>query len=296
MNRKEAMVREGIAIAEDDSHGYSQANRWPSQGDDFDCSSFTYTCANRAGYDVPLSGYTGTLKADFEAAGFTAYPYGAVELERGDVLLAHNPDRQHVEIYIGDGQTVGAHSSETGGIYGQMGDQTGNEISIAPNYGGWDWALRPPAEDDGPRQVPGDPKNDAGLLYVAHCADIGWCDPVRDGQVAGTTGYGLRWEALKVTPPEGWQLEIRLHISGVGWKTYKAERGVSDPVMGTVGKAQAIEDVSVRVLKRPKGDKRKLKFRVHQSGLGWKAWTTEGNTSGTDGMGIQLEAIRMVIK
>jgi hypothetical protein len=105
-----------------------------------------YWSAHEAGYDVPLSGYTGTMLADFTNAGFTAHRYGSVDLERGDILLAHNDNRQHTEMYIGDGQTVGAHSSETGGIYGQPGDQTGNEISIAPLWGDWDYVLRPPFE------------------------------------------------------------------------------------------------------------------------------------------------------
>ena len=297
MGSIEKMVQYAIDVANDDMHGYSQAYRWPWQGDDFDCSSLDYTAANYAGYDVPMSGYTGTMLADFQNAGFTAYPYGSVALERGDILLAHNDSRQHVEMYIGDGMNVGAHSSETGGIYGQMGDQTGNEISITPNYGGWDWVLRPPADSKPtPHQEPGEPKNDAGLWYRAHVADVGWCDAVHDGQVAGTVGFGKGMEAIKVSPPEGWALEIRLHIANVGWRKYAAEYGVSDPEMGTVGKAQAIEDVSIRVTKRPKGDKRRLKFRVHQAGKGWKAWTLEGNASGTDGMGIQLEAIQMVLQ
>lgn len=147
MGRKEAMVQLAIGVAEDDSHGYSQASRWPWQGSDFDCSSLMYWSAHEAGYDVPLSGYTGTMLADFTNAGFTPHRYGSVELERSDVLLAHNDGRQHTEMYVGDGKTVGAHSSETGGIYGQPGDQTGNEISVAPIWGDWDWVLRPPAED-----------------------------------------------------------------------------------------------------------------------------------------------------
>ena len=143
MGNKERMVQIAVSVAEDDSHGYSQAMRWPWEGSDFDCSSLAYWSAHEAGYHVPLSGYTGTMLADFTAAGFTAYDYGTVELQRGDVLLAHNSSRQHVEIYIGDGYTVGAHCSETGGIYGEPGDQTGDEISVAPLWGNWDWVLRP---------------------------------------------------------------------------------------------------------------------------------------------------------
>ena len=58
----------------DDSHGYSQNNRW---GPDCDCSSLMYMAAAHAGYDVPTSGtrYTRTMVRDFTAAGFQAVPF-----------------------------------------------------------------------------------------------------------------------------------------------------------------------------------------------------------------------------
>jgi lysozyme len=144
-NRAETMVQLAIGVANDDSHGYSQKRRWPWEGDDFDCASLMYWSAHEAGFSVPMSGYTGTMLADFTSAGVTAIPYGTVELKRGDILLAHNNSRQHTEMYIGDGMNVGAHIAETGGVDGAPGDQNGEEISIAPNYGNWDYILRPPA-------------------------------------------------------------------------------------------------------------------------------------------------------
>lgn len=145
------MVDTAIVIAKDDSHGYSQYRRWPSEGTDFDCSSLMYYCAHEAGYNVPLSGYTGTMLADFKAAGFTALKFSGVKLaglKRGDILLH---ERNHTEMCIGGGQFVGAHGSETGGIDGLPGDQTGDEISICnmyvPSYG-WDYVLRPPADSE----------------------------------------------------------------------------------------------------------------------------------------------------
>ena len=65
-------------------------------------------------------------------------------LKRGDVLLAHNSDRQHVAIYLGDGEIVHA-----AGTYGhpEKGDQTGKEICISKIYGDWDIVLRCPDEN-----------------------------------------------------------------------------------------------------------------------------------------------------
>ena len=153
-----------------------------------------------------------------------------------------------------------------------------------------------PEPEPEPEQKPGKPVNKAGLWYRAHVQDLGWCEAVHDGQTAGTVGFKKQMEALKVTPPDGWVLDIALHISNVGWKHYKGiQKGVKDPVMGTTGKGQAIEDVLISVAKRPEGDKRKLYFKVHQAGTGWKDWTKEGFSSGSDGLSIQLEAIKMKV-
>lgn len=148
MGSVKKMVDTALAIARDDSHGYSQARRWPSQGTDFDCSSLMYYCANKAGYSVPLSGYTGTMLADFRKAGFTALEFDGnlYDLDPGDIMLNVV---NHTEMYVGDGKFVGAHIAETGGVDGKPGDQTGNEISVCDAYipkCGWDYVLVPPAD------------------------------------------------------------------------------------------------------------------------------------------------------
>lgn len=152
MSKVQKMVDAALEIARDDSHGYSQRRRWPSQGTDFDCSSLMYYCAHEAGYDVPLSGYTGTMLADFTRAGFDAVPFDGNlgDLEPGDILLNVV---NHTEMYVGDGKFAGAHSSETGGTDGKPGDQTGDEISVCDAYVpsfGWDYVLVPPKESTSP--------------------------------------------------------------------------------------------------------------------------------------------------
>lgn len=178
------------------------------------------------------------------------------------------------------------------------------------NWGSYATAFyRPPfgasAQVDTVKQVAGSAANNAGLSYRAHCANVGWLPAVHDGQVAGTTGYGVRLEAFKITPPEGWELTVRVHVQDVGNMEFSGiKRGensgtgssANDPIIGTVGKSQRIEAVSISVDKRPAGDNRKLYFRVHQATVGWKAWTEEGFTSGSDGLEIQLEAIQMKIE
>ena len=177
MGRRERMVETALGIANDDSHGYSQYRRWPWQGSDFDCSSLMYWCANQAGYDVPTSGYTGTMLADFTAAGFTADAWdGNIwDCEPGDILLAHNGNRQHTEMYVGNGCNVGAHVASNGDIDdGMPGDQNGNEISVAQNWGSWDYVLTPPDDGDAPEPSP-EPE---GVRYCASTDPSGaaWLD------------------------------------------------------------------------------------------------------------------------
>ena len=119
-------------LASDNSHGYSQANRW---GPDYDCSSAVITAWQQAGVPVKDKGatYTGNMRSAFLACGFklvtqTVNLATGEGLKRGDILLN---DLSHVAMYIGGGRIVHARSSEGSSI---PGDQSGNEIRIQAYY------------------------------------------------------------------------------------------------------------------------------------------------------------------
>lgn len=130
MSKVEAYVEKALSIANDNTHGYSQVNRW---GKDYDCSSLVITVVESAGIPVKSKGgatYTGNMLSAFKRCGFTDVTNRVnlatgAGLIRGDILLNRT---HHTEIYIGNGRNVGAHISETGGVTGQTGDQTGKEI------------------------------------------------------------------------------------------------------------------------------------------------------------------------
>ena len=163
-SRRETFVDLALSYADDDSHGYSQkppSGRW---GPDYDCSSLVYQLANEAGYPVGTGGdkvrFTGTMLKDFEKAGFQILPFanvGISDLEVGDILLNL---ALHAEVYVGNGESVGATGSETGGYVGEAGDQTGQEIERHPVTTfdkEWDYILRPPVEEEteeGDEEVP----------------------------------------------------------------------------------------------------------------------------------------------
>lgn len=134
----ERYVKWAIAIAEDDSHGYSQFNRW---GPNYDCSSLVVASLSNTGFAVGGATYTGNMRSSLTAHGFRWHTDFS-DLQRGDILLVHNSSRQHTEIYLGNGQTVGAHIAENGTIHGRSGDQTGHEIDVGPYYSIWSGYLR----------------------------------------------------------------------------------------------------------------------------------------------------------
>lgn len=275
----------------------SWARLHPEESGGTDCSGFVRWCYLQFGEDV------GTWTGNESYAGYEIarghYPSEIPwdSMQPGDLILmtasywndyTFSHYLCHIELYCGGGTMIG-HP-------GGYGPQEKWAQAWMQAYGCITWMVRRVFKEEKvtPKQEPGKAVNNAGLWYRAHVQDAGWLEAVHDGQQAGTTGYAARLEAFKITPPDGWELKVKVHIQNVGWKTYSGiKKGVYDPVIGTEGKSQRIEDLIVEVTKRPEGDKRKLYFQVHQGGWGWKAWTLEGYASGTDGMGVQLEALRM---
>lgn len=97
--KMQQMLNEAIRIADDDRYTYSQPNR---DGEfQYDCSSLVYGLYQKYfGFNAPGNTH--------EYHGYSQYYVGtptSVDLQPGDVLWKE----EHVEIYIGNGMTVGAH-------------------------------------------------------------------------------------------------------------------------------------------------------------------------------------------
>lgn len=136
-------AQNAIRIANDNSHGYDQGNRWGNP--DYDCSALVIDLFKKQG--VPLTcTYTGDMFGDMLAHGFKNVTNSInlntwVGLKPGDVLLNV---ANHAAIYVGDGKIVQASINEKGTVRGgQPGDQTGNEIAVKPYYNfPWNYVLR----------------------------------------------------------------------------------------------------------------------------------------------------------
>lgn len=164
-SRVESAVQWAIAVAKDDTHGYSQgaANATaynPYTGSrespDYDCSALVYHAFNYGGFKIidawnknprymsryngrQYSGDADTIWTDLNTlGGWQKFSWAEVKdnLQRGDILCL---PQHHVAIYIGDGKTVEARgvNNPTGRGRYETGDQ-GGEIDFYSAYGrGW---------------------------------------------------------------------------------------------------------------------------------------------------------------
>ena len=148
MTIPERAAQIAVQIANDDRHGYSQANRYGTlEGGDFDCSSLVIYCYHRAFLEAGIAptpqnagaSYTGNMLAGFTRCGFKSFrdDHGP-GLQVGDVLLN---EQKHTAIVcsLNPVKVVNAR----GDIDGVAGDSTGTEIRIQPYWSyPWDWVLR----------------------------------------------------------------------------------------------------------------------------------------------------------
>ena len=143
LNYQKDYVKWALDIAANDLHGYCQLHRTGEV--DYDCSSLVYyallNCRHISDQGYPFT--TVTMGYTLDKNGFKKIDFKEVGLEglcEGDILV--NPE--HTEIYIGNGQTVGAHIDASGRIncLSGEGDQDGNEIRITSCGVNWNYVYR----------------------------------------------------------------------------------------------------------------------------------------------------------
>jgi hypothetical protein len=132
------------------------------------------------------------------------------------------------------------------------------------------------------------------VLYAPHCENIGWKDYVSNGEESGTTGQGLRLEALKIKLEHSTQLDLSVkyqcHIQNLGWDSIKTE----DTVCGTVGEWLRLEAIKIW-LEGADAGKFDIFYRMHVQNLGWMDWVQNGSPAGSAGFSLRGEAIKIMI-
>ena len=133
-----------IGIARDQSHGYSQQNRW---GPNYDCSSLVISAYKQAGVpiDTTVVNYTGNmsglLKYGFKEVTSSVNLTTGSGLQAGDILWYHiSGANGHTALYAGNGKIVHARGQSYGSS--KTGDQ-GSEIAVTAYYRGkWQHVYR----------------------------------------------------------------------------------------------------------------------------------------------------------
>ena len=176
MNVIEKYVSFMEQIAADQSHGYSQQDRW---GPNYDCSSLLIEALERVGIPAKSKGatYTGNLPDVLKSCGFKNVA-GKVNLstgdglKRGDILMYHKQGNVgHVAVCQGGGKIVHARGQSYGSA--ASGDQ-GSEIASGCAYynPGWQYVFRYGGQESTAATPPVSAKNYAGTCSIQGAAEL----------------------------------------------------------------------------------------------------------------------------
>lgn len=130
------------------------------------------------------------------------------------------------------------------------------------------------------------------ISYRGHVRNIGWQEPVMDGQIIGTTGQSLRLEALEIEILDKPNLGVKYsaHLKNIGWTDYAAD----GEMVGTVGESRRIEAVKIE-LTGIDADKYDIYYSAHIRNYGWLGWAKNGEAAGSEGMSLRMEAMKIKV-
>lgn len=132
-----------------------------------------------------------------------------------------------------------------------------------------------------------------GVRYQGHVQNIGWQSWVKDGELSGTEGQGLRIEGFKIkleNAPEGLSVKYKTHVQNIGWQNwvYNGELG------GTEGQSLRVEALQI-MLDGTDSNKYSVIYQAHVQNEGWQPLVKDGEIAGTYGKSERIEALRIRI-
>ncbi len=184
--------------------------------------------------------------------------------------------------------------AEAEGSLGEEGDAMGGSTKPTPTENSETAATEDPVADTAEAGLAAQASlSGARVTGSAHVQNDGWVSGARgaDGSlVLGTTGRGLRVEALKIrvegddTAPS--DISCKVHVQNEGWKNWCA----GGELAGSSGKAQRLEALRIR-LENANGWH--VYYRVHVQNIGWMGWACDGELAGTAGMSLRMESVEV---
>ncbi len=153
-------------------------------------------------------------------------------------------------------------------------------------------------------RLSGNMANKYDIYYRVHAANFGWMKWAKNGESAGTEGYGYNLEAVQIklvkkgssAPSESGanvnyafskapiRINYQAHVQDIGWQATVNNGGTA----GTTGKSKRIEALNVSLSNSDYAGG--VQIRAHVQDIGWQGWSTSG---GTTGKGKRVEAIQV---
>ena len=129
--------------------------------------------------------------------------------------------------------------------------------------------------------------------YSAHVQNVGWQPYVSDGTAAGTSGRGLRMEALKINVSGDPNLGIRYksHVENIGWER---NWNSADKITGTTGRGLRIEAIQIELTGADAANY-DIYYTLHVQNIGWIGWAKNGQICGTTGCSLRVEGIKILL-
>lgn len=131
------------------------------------------------------------------------------------------------------------------------------------------------------------------VSYSGHVQSVGWQEPVKNGDLSGTIGEGLRVEGFKFNiqnPPGQLSIKYRAHVQNVGWQSWVGDGQIA----GTTGKGLRVEGLQIK-LEGEQARNYSVVYQAHVQYEGWQNWVQDGVVAGSEGEGKRVEAIRVKI-
>jgi len=151
------------------------------------------------------------------------------------------------------------------------------------------------------------------VYYRVHVQTYGWLGWAKNGENAGSSGFGKRLEGIQIVvlpkgeKPEGVigysyiangktamfddnaepKISYKTHVQSYGWQRYISDGSIS----GTFGEAKRLEGICIGVNTDYAGG---VEYRTHVQTYGWEdEWKKDNEISGTEGQAKRLEAIQI---